>query len=498
MVKASSIWSRLDVLLIAIAAIHVFLAPYTKVEESFNVQAMHDILYHHRHLEKYDHFEYPGVVPRTFIGAFAVSLLASPFVAVIKASKLPKLYGLLIVRLVLGSIVLASLHHFRMQVRRKFGEQVSCFFAIMTALQFHLLFYCTRPLPNIFSLAIVIMAYAFWINGQQFATLNCLVFATIVFRCDTVLLLGPIGLQLLLTRQITLWGAIRCCAVTSLLSIGFTVFVDSIMWKRFLWPEMEVLWFNSVLNRSSEWGVFPVHWYFTSALPRSLLVAFPLCFVGIIFERRMQQYVLPILAFIVLYSKLPHKELRFIISAIPMLNLSAAVAATRIWNNRRKSFWKWAYIAMIGSLLASLGFSITMSVASYANYPAGYALNALHNKDLHPNTSYTRVVHIDTYAAMNGISRFCEKEFPWRYSKEEDLSFEEIIGRNFTYLITEHQRIPSFQCLLAISGFSRPTIQLSFPPVVLITQPKVFVHGNIHSKVVKEMQWLGCPSQRRL
>ncbi|XP_057824563.1 dol-P-Man:Man(7)GlcNAc(2)-PP-Dol alpha-1,6-mannosyltransferase isoform X2 [Cryptomeria japonica] len=384
------------------------------------------------------------------------------------------------------------------EVRRKFGEQISCFFAIMTALQFHLLFYCTRPLPNIFSLAIVIMAYAFWINGQQFATLNCLVFATIVFRCDTVLLLGPIGLQLLLTRQITLWDAIRCCAVTSLLSIGFTVFVDSIMWKRFLWPEMEVLWFNSVLNRSSEWGVFPVHWYFTSALPRSLLVAFPLCFVGIIFERRMQQYVLPILAFIVLYSKLPHKELRFIISAIPMLNLSAAVAATRIWNNRRKSFWKWAYIAMIGSLLASLGFSITMSVASYANYPAGYALNALHNKDLHPNTSYTRVVHIDTYAAMNGISRFCEKEFPWRYSKEEDLSFEEIIGRNFTYLITEHQRIPSFQCLLAISGFSRPTIQLSFPPVVLITQPKVFVHGNIHSKVVKEMKWLGCPSQRRL
>lgn len=315
-----------------------------------------------------------------------------------------------------------------------------------------------------------------------------------MFRCDTILLLGPIGLQLLLTRQITLCDAIRCCAVTSLLSIGFTVFVDSIMWKRFLWPEMEVLWFNSVLNRSSEWGVFPVHWYFTSALPRSLLVAFPLCFVGIILERRMRQYALPILAFIVLYSKLPHKELRFIISAIPMLNLSAAVAATRIFNNRRKNIWKWAYIAMIGSLFASLGFSITMSAASYANYPAGYALSALHNKDIHHNASYTRVVHIDAYAAMNGISRFCEKEFPWRYSKEEDLSFEEIIGRNFTYLITEHQRIPGFQCLLAISGFSRPAIQLSFPPLVLLSQPKVFVHGNTHSKVVKEIRWAGCPS----
>ncbi|KAL8478796.1 hypothetical protein ACS0TY_030611 [Phlomoides rotata] len=41
-----------DLLLGSIAAFYVFMAPYTKFEESFNVQVMHDILYHRHHLEK--------------------------------------------------------------------------------------------------------------------------------------------------------------------------------------------------------------------------------------------------------------------------------------------------------------------------------------------------------------------------------------------------------------------------------------------------------------
>ncbi|KAK1283366.1 Dol-P-Man:Man(7)GlcNAc(2)-PP-Dol alpha-1,6-mannosyltransferase [Acorus calamus] len=480
-----------DLLLGSIAAFYVLAVPYTKVEESFNVQANHDILYHRHHIEKYDHLEFPGVVPRTFIGALAISLLTSPAVLVINFLHLPKVYALIAVRLVLGGFILAALWYFRVQVRRKFGGQVEAFFVILTALQFHLLFYCTRPLPNIFALGLVILAYAFWLKGNSVATLQLLIFATTVFRCDTLLLLGPIGLELLLTKSISLWEAIKCGCLTACSCIGLTLLVDTIMWRKLLWPELEVFWFNSVLNKSSEWGTHAFHWYFTSAIPRSLLVAYPLCLVGLLLDRRILRYVLPVFSFVLLYSKLPHKELRFIIGSIPIFNVSAAIAASRIYNNRKKKVWRWLFVIMLGLVFVSLGCTAITFMASYDNYPGAYALKSLHQ--IGQNSSTTdQWIHIDSFAAMSGISRFCESNIPWRYSKEEGILVEEYHHRNFSYLINEHPKIDGFRCLFAVHGFSRIRIRTSFPPIVLLKEPKVYVHGNIKNQYISHSEWPGC------
>ena len=54
----------------------------------------------------------------------------------------------------------------------------------------------------------------------------------------------------------------------------------------------------------------PAHWYFTAALPKALLSAFPLAAVGAIMERRVRPSIIIAMTFVSVYSVLPHKEVR--------------------------------------------------------------------------------------------------------------------------------------------------------------------------------------------
>ena len=436
-------------LLYITALAHILICPFTKVEESFNLQAIHDILYHGSELEKYDHHIFPGVVPRTFIGPIIVSSLTYPFVLLQNLFVIEKLFSQYMARIMLGALVLSGLRYFRKALCGKYGKEVTMWHLIITVSQFHLMFYLSRPLPNIFALAITMYALGFWIENKTPQFIVTSAAAIVLFRGELALFLGTILLMDLIVGRTSFLKVIAYGLISLMIWLPVTIGVDTYFWKsdNYLWPEGQVLYYNIVLNKSSNWGVMPWAWYFYSAIPRSLGFSTFLLPLGIIIDKRTIMLAFPCILFVTLYSFLPHKELRFIIYVIPLLNVLVAVVCDKFWSFVRKNcIWKKCLALIpIGHLVLNITYTILMLKVSHLNYPGGEALLKLHHlaKD---NASAT--VYIDNYAAQTGVSRFgqlndeASKHYNrhWIYDKTENLSQEELLSQTkFTYLLVENK-----------------------------------------------------------
>jgi len=429
-----SLDALLEVLVYLVAYGQIFISPYTKVEESFNIQACHDILYHSRDLDKYDHHQFPGVVPRTFLGPLVVSIFAWIPKFLFNLSKLGTQYA---VRIILATRIVQCLVNFSKQLNknpRYYG--VKFWMLVLTLSQFHLLFYSSRPLPNIFALGLVLPALTGYAeqNTKRFVLFSAA--AILIFRAELAILLG-----LMLIYHLAEANTINRLKQTFIsgfsalaVYVPVSVLVDSYFWKRWLWPELEVLYFNTVLNKSGEWGVMPFTWYFYSALPRSLMTSLPAIFIFPFIARKSEvyKYLLPTLAFVFIYSFLPHKELRFIIYSLPLFNYCIAVVFATIWNKRSLSLkWKLGSYCVVLSLLANLAFTSVMTFVSSINYPGGHALVNLHY--LEKGNENVRV-HMDIASCQTGITRFLEANDNWEYDKTENMLNQELVDK-FTHLL---------------------------------------------------------------
>jgi alpha-1,6-mannosyltransferase len=141
--------------------LHLVVAPYTKVEESFNIQAAHDVLVygtptsdiHHKLSTTYDHFTFPGAVPRTFVGPVFLAAFAQPIVALVGFQ-----HAQFVVRAILGLFNATCMHIFARNLGRAYGPGVARWYMLLQASQFHIIFYASRTLPNMFAFGLSMSA----------------------------------------------------------------------------------------------------------------------------------------------------------------------------------------------------------------------------------------------------------------------------------------------------------------------------------------------------
>jgi alpha-1,6-mannosyltransferase len=144
---------KIDILLCICSILFVVVCPFTKVEETFNLHAIHDFLHLPWLSSNYDHHTFPGVVPRTSIGAFLVASLSYPYFKIFP--KIPgwtPLHSLILVRSIMSCIWTACISHFRRSIKGVFGVACSQMTGLFILSQFHLVYYGSRTLPNTFAL----------------------------------------------------------------------------------------------------------------------------------------------------------------------------------------------------------------------------------------------------------------------------------------------------------------------------------------------------------
>ncbi|KAG2733792.1 hypothetical protein G9P44_003317 [Scheffersomyces stipitis] len=472
----------LDAAVVAAIGFYLVLAPYTKVEESFNLQAVHDILNYgplpsQTITDNYDHIKFPGVVPRTFVGSlilaaivnsvnsFSRSILAVDLLAPEKSQSNLQL----LVRAILGLANAFGFYKIRESINRvtitdkksKTKGVIGFWFTVLLLTQFHILFYSTRTLPNFIALPFVSIGLSRLIEGD-IVGYAWLAFTGIVFRLEVGLFAVIIaivsslgfGQSSIFVNGLSLFTG---TSLGGLISLG----VDSHFWGRLVVPEIESFVFNVVEGKASEWGVEPWSAYFGKYLfqlfrpPVILLLVLPglssdpaddgVTFVDQAQKKKVAhpaRHSLRILfvssvLYIAAMSFQPHKEWRFIIYTIPILTLQAANGLTGIsrkWSLGLTS--KLLLLIIIAlSFLASL-LSLLSGYVSHFNYPGGEAL-AFVNEYVQPLSSEEVFVHLDVPACMTGVSRFGQIHSDLiTYDKTEDATELSEIWSQIDILVT--------------------------------------------------------------
>lgn len=482
-----------DFVYLTIVCAYCIISPYTKVEESFNIQAIHDIFYYgFTKIQSFDHLDFPGVVPRSFIGSIFISLIVKIMARV--APPDDKFFVQIMARGVLGAFNALSVISLKQTVdwafslpyelpsedrnKTKGAQKKSTpetdptaktsinWFWFLMLIQFHLPYYLSRTLPNFLAFPLVNLALTYVFEIQYSYALGILTFTAITLRSEVALFAASLALVLVAARRISVAKVIKSTFIGFVIGGILSAAVDSYFWQKpLMLPELEGFFYNVVEGKSVNWGVSPYSEYFEVEIPKVLNFGGPLVWVFVLLgfvKDRSPFHTMRILGitsflYVAIYSAQPHKEWRFIAYTIPIFTLLAGNGIATTSNNLRRKVGSLVHVGFVLFILtvgaSSIFVTILKGFVSSYNYEGGEALARFHSLiPLGPNpvVGEPLVVHFDVPVAMSGATRFGQlfddpsitgnkiEYNPWFiYDKTEDEESLEEISDSFDYLIVE-------------------------------------------------------------
>ena len=319
-----------------------------------------------------------------------------------------------------------ALFALRNGISQGFGRTAANWYVVLQASQFHILFYASRTLPNTYALVLTTLAvrsYAIAISRHgatkvakrhHAISLFLLTTAGVVFRSEIAVLVLTQTLWLLLTNGTPLVETIIPAGACGLIvGLAITVPIDSFFWQETpLWPEWAGFYYNTILMKSNDWGVSPWHYYFTNSVPKLLMltaVPLPLALVLPSTRARALALLIPAIAFVSIYSVLPHKEWRFIVYIVPTLTLVSALGASWIWTRRGKNMlYRTLSVGLVGVVMVNFAASIASVTISSLNYPGGAAALRVQEIITQGKSNGTVRVFADNLTCQTGLTRFLE------------------------------------------------------------------------------------------
>jgi alpha-1,6-mannosyltransferase len=500
--------------------LYAILAPFNKVEESFSTQAVYDLMAWNPagQLKEFDHILFPGIVPRTFIAPILLAPTTFLMGTLVQWMKLDlfwphhqtRLAYLLGLRISIAFFMALSLSFVASKLPRGF--------LLINIAQFHLMFWGSRAIANVFALILFNFALGLYLDilrgrsrlDSMICTLSacCILFRAEVFPMASLMICHSYYLH---RKEYSFLRMIYIGSLSSLIFIAVTVSIDSYFWQRFLieclysrllWPEFEVFIFNGVEGKSADWGTSPWYYYVTNLVPKissfSILVTLGSAFLQkplTIRKEGQSISIWPFLALSVLHlsclSLIYHKEWRFVIYLVPLLSIAASLSVPT------NPSIKGANAVFSILWMAYFSISLLFLYISRLNYPGGDALiefsSLIHQpKFIFPHENCW--VHLDVYTAMTGASRFLQSS-SCVYSKDENhATIDDYLKYNWIITSTPSNFSSKYQTILSFNGYDRVTLENPFDwidgmqavlwqgdwvlfrlPLTILTSPKVFI-----------------------